>query len=122
MITRHLLLIGTDGVGLYMRMQQSSTPSHIFESDFGTKGDFKWVLCKVVADEIGLEEGGHLGVAWAGVVKDHEVDFEGGHEDEDGDDDEAKNPSGPVFCLFALNSSNSINTMLGAGSKGYARL
>jgi len=49
-----------------------------------------------------LEERGHLGVAWTRVVKDHEVDFERSHEDEDGDDDETKDACSPVLNLFTL--------------------
>ena len=39
------------------------------------------ILREVVSDQIRLEEGAHLGITRTGVVENHEVDFEGRHED-----------------------------------------
>lgn len=35
-ITSHLLLCGTDWVRLNVRVEQTTTPAHVFERDFGT--------------------------------------------------------------------------------------
>ena len=45
------------------------------------------VLVEFISDKVGLEEGAHLGVTRPRVVQDHEVDLEGSHEDENGNDD-----------------------------------
>ena len=59
------------------------------------------ILREVVSDQIRLEEGAHLSITRTGVIEDHEVDFEGRHEDQDGDDNETCYSSAPMPCLLA---------------------
>ena len=65
-------------------------------------GRTKWVLGKVVAFEIRLEQRAHLSIAWTGLVQDHIMDFEGCHKDKDRDDDKAEYSRSPMSGLVAL--------------------
>lgn len=56
----------------------------------------KWVLVKVVANEMCLEERAHLCISRTRVVQDEEVYFEKGHVDKNGKDDQTEDPCPPV--------------------------
>lgn len=56
----------------------------------------KWVFVKVVANKMGLKERAHLCIPRTGVVQDEKVDFETGHVDDNGQDDQTENPRSPM--------------------------
>ena len=92
-IAGDLLLVGADRVGLYVRMQQSTTPAHVLECDLGAVGDL-WnftrkksttvaekerterISREIIPDQVGLEKRAHLSVTRTGVIENHEVYFE----------------------------------------------
>lgn len=66
------------------------------------------VLGKVVALEVGLEEGAHLRVARARLVEDEEVDLEAQRVDAERDDDKAQDPRDPVSDVGALGRASKV--------------
>ena len=56
----------------------------------------KWVLIKVVPNEMCLEERTHLCISRTRVVQDEKVNFEASHVDENGKDDQTEDPCCPV--------------------------
>src|SRR5690606_15637553 len=61
-----LLLSGAVGVGLDVRVEQSTAISHVLDGDLGTERDLeRAVLSDIGTLEVSLEQGAHLGVARA---------------------------------------------------------
>jgi hypothetical protein len=81
-VTRHLLLLTPLGKELDVRMEQASSIPGVLDGDAGAIGNFEGRAGEVGASEIGLEEGGHLGIAGTRVLEDEEVEPETEHVDE----------------------------------------
>ena len=63
-VAGNLLLKRADGVGLDVRVKQSTAVTHVLERDLGSEDGLERVVRKVIAGEMRLEERGHLCVAW----------------------------------------------------------
>jgi hypothetical protein len=88
-VASNLLLLGTLGVGLDVRVKETTAVSHVLDSRAGTNRNLeRAVLADLGTLEVGLEEGAHLGITRAAAVKDGEVESEGDEVDQEGDDDE----------------------------------
>ena len=88
-VASNLLLLGTLGVGLDVRVKKTTAVSHVLDSRTGTNRNLeRAVLSDLGTLEVGLEEGAHLGITRAAAVKDGEVESEGDEVDQEGDDDE----------------------------------
>lgn len=86
-----LLLTGSFGICLDVRVKETTSVTHVLEGDTGTESDFeRTVLADFCAFEVGLEQRAHLGISWAAVFKDKEMKVEGKEIDNHGNDDEAK--------------------------------
>ena len=69
-----LLLLRALGIRLDVRVEQTAAVAHVLESRARSKCDLQWaVLANLGASKIGLEEGGHLGIARTAVLEDQEV-------------------------------------------------
>lgn len=67
-IAGNLLLHRTDRESLNVRVQQSTTVSIVLYGHSRSISDLKRTLRKVIASEMGLKEGTHLGVTRSGSV------------------------------------------------------
>jgi hypothetical protein len=101
-VTRHLLLLTSLREELDVRMKQASSVAGVLDRDAGAIGDFKGRIREFGATEIGLEEGGHLGVTGTRVLEDEEMEPEIEHVDEQGDEYQAEDPCWPVSCINNL--------------------
>lgn len=124
-IASSLLLSRAYRVHLYMRMEQSATETHILQCELRPIRDLcsatsvsqsssndqenehtERIEMETIANQIGLEQGGHLCVPRARVMEYHEVDLEGRHVHEERQDDETRNSCDPMPCLVALHQAN----------------
>ena len=62
---------------------------------------------KVVANQVGLEQGAHLRISGTGVVQDQEVYLERAHVNQDWQDDETCYTGTPVPALIPLDKTSS---------------
>lgn len=102
MITGDLLLIGTHGESLHVRMQQSTSISKVLDGDFGSNRDFERRFGKVVAFQVGLEERAHLCISGSGSVKNQKVKLEAKGVDAERNQDEANSSGYPMFKVGHL--------------------
>lgn len=80
MVASNLLLSRTFGIGLNVRMEKSTTITHILNRSSRSIGDFeRAVLSHLSTSKVGLEQGAHLGISRATVLQNGEVRSEGEH-------------------------------------------
>ena len=116
MITRDLLLKGSDRISLHVRMQQPSTITVILERELGSISDFQGRLGKVISTQMSLEERAHLRIPWAAPVENHEVQLERHGVDAEGDYDETKTSRQPVSKINSLSKGQLVNRDLDCGT------
>ncbi|KAI7092146.1 glycosyltransferase family 39 protein [Hortaea werneckii] len=98
-----LLLVRAFRESLNVGMQQTTAIAHVLQCGTGAKSDLKRaVLANLGALQVGLEERRHLRVARAAVLEDQEVDPEGEHVDDQGDDNQANDTEAEVGCQSHL--------------------
>lgn len=96
-VASNLLLLRTLGVGLDVRVKESTTIAHVLDGGAGANGNLKWaILANVGTLKIGLEQRAHLGIAWASLVEDSKVESEGEHVDEERHNNETNHTSNDV--------------------------
>ena len=101
-VASNLLLAGSFGVGLDVRVKQSTTVAHVLESGARSNGNFEGTVSEVVSSEIGLEERAHLGITGTRVLEDDEVRFEASHVDNERDNNQTTNAGDPVSSIGFL--------------------
>ena len=91
-VASDLLLGRALGVCLDVRVEQSTSVSHVLQRGAGTVCDFeRAVLANLSSSQVGLEERAHLRIAGTAVFEDDEVEVEGEHVDGEGDEDQTEN-------------------------------
>lgn len=74
MVASDLLLSGALWVCLDVRMEKSTTVSHVLNRCAGSVGNLKRaVLSNLRTAKVSLEQGAHLGISWATVFEDREM-------------------------------------------------
>jgi hypothetical protein len=102
-VASNLLLLGTLGVGLNVRVKKTTTVAHVLDSSARTNRDLeRAVLSNLGTLEVSLEEGAHLSITRAGAVENGEVQGEREEIDEERDDDEANNTGDDVGTKSGL--------------------
>lgn len=102
-IASDLLLVGSLWVRLDMGMQQTTTVAHVLDGHPRTMNNLEWaVSANLGAAQISLEERAHLGVARTTVGQDGEMQVEGEHVDQYGNNDQATDASEQVLCQQRL--------------------
>jgi hypothetical protein len=91
-VASDLLLGRALGVCLDVRVEQSTSVSHVLQCGAGTVCDFeRAVLANLSSSQVGLEERAHLRITGTAVFEDDEVEVEGEHVDGEGDEDQTEN-------------------------------
>lgn len=102
-VASNLLLLGTLGVGLNVRVKKTTTVTHVLDGSARTNGNLeRAVLSNLGTLEVSLEEGAHLSIARAGAVENGEVQGEREEVDQERDDDEANNTGDDVGTKSGL--------------------
>lgn len=92
-----LLLARALGIGLNVRVKETSAIAHVLDGGAGSNGNLKGaVLADLGSLQVGLEEGAHLGIARTGGVEDSEVQSKREHIDEERNYNESHDASGKV--------------------------
>ena len=92
MVASDLLLSGTFGVSLYVRMEKATAVAHVLQGCHGANGDLKRVaLAHLGTFEVGLKQGAHQSITWTAVLENEEMGPEGKHVDNERNDDQADN-------------------------------
>ena len=87
-VASDLLLCRTLGVGLNVRVKQSTSVSHVLQCRAGTVCDLeRAVLANLSSAQIGLEKGAHLCVTRPAVLENDKVEVEGEHVDGERNED-----------------------------------
>jgi hypothetical protein len=90
-VTCDLLLSRALGIGLNVRMEQTSTVTHVLQGDAGSVCNLqRAVLSDLGSAQIGLEERAHLGVSGSTVLQNEEMQVEREHVHRQGDKDKTK--------------------------------
>lgn len=99
MIASDLLLLRPLRVGLDMRMEKTTTITHIFKRSSRTVSDFKGtIFSNLRTSKIGLEQRAHLRISGTAVFQDEEVYPEREHVNNERKDNQAHNSRPKVFC------------------------
>ena len=102
-VASDLLLLRALGERLNMRVQKTTTVSHVLECGTRAKSNLeRAVNTDLSALKVGLEERAHLSIAWSAVLEDQEVHVEGEHVDDHGDDDQADDAEANVSSELSL--------------------
>lgn len=102
-VASDLLLSRSLGIGLNVRVEETTTVTHVLDRGLGTNGNLQGaVLSDFGALQVGLEEGAHLGVAGAALVEDSEVQSEGQKVNEEWNEDETNGARDEVGCESRL--------------------
>jgi hypothetical protein len=105
-VASDLLLLRALGEGLNVRVQKTTTVTHVLESGARAKSDFERAVdSDFSALEVGLEERAHLSITRTAVLEDEEVHVEREHVNDHGDDDQANNAETEVGCELSLGMS-----------------
>jgi hypothetical protein len=105
-VASNLLLLRALGEGLNVRVQKTTTVTHVLESGARAKSDFERAVDSDFGTlEVGLEEGAHLSITRTAVLEDKEVHVEREHVNDHGDDDQANNAETEVSCELTLEMS-----------------
>lgn len=102
-VASNLLLLGTLGVGLNVRVEKAAAVAHILNG--GARSNSKLqraVLSNLGTAKVGLEERAHLSIAGTAVFQDQEVEPEGEQVDHHGDHDERKDTETEVGSQLDL--------------------
>jgi xanthosine utilization system XapX-like protein len=90
-VASDLLLSRTIRVGLNVGMKQTSTVAHILQSSARAICHLqRTIFANLGSAQVGLEEGAHLGVSWATVFEDEEVQIERKEVDRERNQNQAK--------------------------------
>jgi len=93
----NLLLHGALWIGLDVRVEQSTTVTHVLQGDARAICDLEWaVLADLGSAQVGLEEGAHLRISGAAVLQNEEMQVETEGVDRQRDEDEAEDAEGQV--------------------------
>lgn len=105
-VTSNLLLLRTLRVGLDVRVEKTTTITHVLDGCARTNCDFqRAVLSYLSTLEIGLEKGAHLSVTRTTAVEDSEVKGERQEVDQERNDDKTDNAGddmGTKSCLASV--------------------
>jgi hypothetical protein len=101
-VTGDLLLLRSFREELYVRVEETTAVSRVFDGHFWAECDFEGRVGEIGTSEIGLEERRHLSVSRAGIFEDQKMDPEWEHVDEQGEENEGENTSCPVTSVFNL--------------------
>lgn len=96
-VASDLLLVRAIRISLDVTVQQTTSVTHVFEGNLGSKGKFEGrVTTDFAAFQIGLEERAHLSIARTTSGKDGKVEGERKEVDKEWDDNQAGNSSSNV--------------------------
>jgi hypothetical protein len=105
-VASDLLLLRALREGLNVRVQKTTTVTHVLESGTRAKGDFERAVDSNFGTlEVGLEKRAHLSITGTAVLEDQEVHVEREHVDDHGDDDQADNAETEVSSELSLEMS-----------------
>jgi hypothetical protein len=95
-VAGNLLLSGALRKRLNVRVQKSSTITHVLDGNTGTNSNLQRAVAQLGTLEVSLEKRAHLGIAGTGVLEDDEMRLKGGHVDKGRNDDEPDDSRNPV--------------------------
>lgn len=102
-VASDLLLLRALGECLNMRVQKTTTVSHVLECGTRAKSNLERAINSDLSTlKVGLEERAHLSVAGSAVLEDQEMHVEGEHVDDHGDDDQADDAEANVSSELSL--------------------
>jgi len=109
-VASDLLLLRALGEGLNVRVQKTTTVSHVLESGTRAKSDFERAIdSDFGALEVGLEEGAHLSITRTAVLENQEVHVEREHVNDHGNDNQTDHAETEVSCELSLEGVMSAN-------------
>jgi len=109
-VASDLLLLRALGEGLNVRVQKTTTVSHVLESGTRAKGDFERAIDSDFGTlEVGLEERAHLSITRTAVLEDQEVHVEREHVNDHGNDNQTDDAETEVSCELSLEGVMSVN-------------
>jgi hypothetical protein len=102
-VASDLLLSRAFRIGLNVRVEQTSSVTHVLQCDAGAVCDLeRTVLANLCAAQVSLEKRTHLGVTRTAVLEDQEVEVEGEGVDGERNEDETEHAEGDVCNKFHL--------------------
>ena len=103
MVAGDLLLSGALWVCLDVRMEKSTTVSHVLNGCAGSVGNLeRAVLSNLRTAKVSLEQGAHLSISWAAILEDSEMGCERQHVDDERKNNQPSDSGANVGSEFDL--------------------